>query len=101
MDVALGLDERLRPVAVMNVPIDDEHAPRAIPLPGVVSADSDIPKQTETHRRTAQRVMSRRSHGAEAAARSVAECQIDAVQHGTGAGCGGVPRSVAGDGVSL
>ena len=77
VDVRLVLDERLRPVAVVHVPIDDQHALGAVPSPRVVRADRDVAEETEAHRVRAQRVVARRTHGAEAAARSVAEREVD------------------------
>ena len=77
MNVRLVLDERLRSVAVVHVPIDDEHALGAVAPPRVVRAERDVAEETEAHRRVAQRVMARRPHGAEASPRSVAEREVD------------------------
>ena len=70
MDVRLVLDERLRAVAVMNVPVDDQHSSRPVLLPRVVRRERNVAEKAEAHRAVAQRVMTRRSHGAERSQRS-------------------------------
>src|SRR5262249_31590067 len=91
VDVGLMLDERLRPVSVVHIPIDDQHAFGAMPLPRVVRADGHVAEQTEAHRARAERVMSWRAHRTEAARRTAAERAVDAVQNGAGSRGRGVP----------
>jgi hypothetical protein len=95
MDVALLLDQRLRPVAVMYVPVDDEDAFEVMPVSRVMRCDRDVSEQAEAHRAIAQRVVARRAHGAERAKGSALDRHIHGVQHASGARRGGVPGALA------
>src|SRR4051812_6605492 len=79
MDVALALDERLRAVAMVDVPIHDQHALDAMPLTRVVRADPDVAEETEPHRAIAERMVARWAHGAKRSPWSVAEREVDPV----------------------
>jgi hypothetical protein len=66
-----------------------------------VRADGDVAEQAEPHARVAQCVMSRRTHGAEAAPRSRTERQVERVEHRAGAGRARRPRPLADEGVGV
>ncbi len=102
-NVALLLDERLRPVAVVNVPVDDQHSLGAVPLTRVVCADGHVPEEAETHRASADRVVTWRANRAEASPgpTPVAEREVDAVEHRTGGRGRRIPGSFAHDGVRI
>src|SRR5713101_4667694 len=70
VDVALLLHERLRSVAVMYVPIDDQHALQGMPRASVVRRDGNVAKETKPHRAVPQRVMPRWSNRAEGTPRA-------------------------------
>ena len=56
-----AFDERLGPVAVMHIPIDDQHPSGSTPLRRP-RRDDDVPQQAEAHRPVRQRVVTRRAH---------------------------------------
>jgi len=45
VDVRLILYERLRPISVVNVPVDDQNPPQAVLLASVVGAMATLPKR--------------------------------------------------------
>ena len=53
-DARVVLDQRLRAVAVMHVPVDDQHAIELLHPARVVRRDGDVAEQAESHRRVAQ-----------------------------------------------
>src|SRR4051794_34337515 len=81
-DVARFLDQRLGPVAVMHIPIHDQHPLRAMAASRIVGTDGDAAEETESHCPTAQSMMSRRTHAAEAAQRAAVERHVHGVQYG-------------------
>ena len=101
MDVRLVLDERLRAVAVVHIPIDDEHAIRAMRQARVVRRERDVAENAEAHRRIADRVMPRRTHGGEAAHGTPIEGHVHRVEHAAGGRGGREPRALARDGVGV
>ena len=71
----------LRAVAVVHVPIHDQHASHAVPLLRVARRDGDVVEQAETHPASGVRVMPGRADGAEGVARLAREHGIHRVQH--------------------
>ena len=59
-DRGVLLDQRLGAVAVVHVPVDDEHAVRAVRL-GVPRRDHHVVHETEAHRARRQGVVPRRA----------------------------------------
>jgi len=49
-DVAARIERVLRAVAVMDVPVDDEDAPKAMPADEIFRSDGDVVEKTEAHR---------------------------------------------------
>ena len=78
-DARVGLDQRLRAVAVVHVPVDDQHARPAGGERGV-RRHHDVVDQAEAHRRVAQRVVPRRAHRGERMA-SRRERQVRGREH--------------------
>jgi hypothetical protein len=101
MDVRLVLDQRLRPIAVVDVPIDDEDAIQTMPQPGVVGSDGDVSEETEPHRASAERVMPGRANRTKASCRPTIGCHVHGVQDAADGCRGSVPRAGAGDGVGI
>jgi hypothetical protein len=87
-------DQCLRAVAVVHVPIHDEHALDTATLFRVMSGNSHVAEQAEPHRAIAQGVMSRRSHGAERT-RLVIDGHVHRVQDATHGGASSIPRTFA------
>src|SRR5688572_33177917 len=69
MDVGVALHERLRAVAVVNIPVHDEHAVQLVTALRITRRDRDISEQAESHGTIGEGMMSRRSHGAECSPR--------------------------------
>src|SRR4051812_48260776 len=67
----------------------------------IMRGDRNAAEETESHRRVAERVMPRRTHGAEAAARPGAERAVDAVENGARCGGRSIPRAFTRDGVGI
>ncbi len=88
------LDQRLRAVAVMNVPIHDQHALHAASPERVVRADRHVAEEAESHPISLQRVMARRPHGAERA-RATVDRHVDRVEDTTNRRSRGVARALA------
>ena len=88
------LDERLRAVAVVHVPVDDQHALDAFALARVVRADGDVAEEAESHPAVSERVVTGRSDGAERA-RAYRRPPVHGVEHAANGGACGVARSFA------
>ena len=91
VNVGLVLHERLRSVAVMHIPVDDENPICTVALACVLRGNGHVPEEAETHRSIFQRVVSRRSHGAERSQIDPGHGAIDAVEDRAGAGSRSVP----------
>src|SRR6185312_15044818 len=50
MDALIALDERLRAVAMVHVPVDDEHAVEPARATRIVRRDCDVAEEAESHR---------------------------------------------------
>ncbi len=61
----VGLERRLRAVAVMDVEIDDRHAFETVHIAGPQGADRGVVEQAETHRPVGFGMMPGRAHRAE------------------------------------
>ena len=58
------LHQRLRAVAVVHVPVDDQNPAQAMLLLGPTCGEGDVVEQAEAHAAADGGVMSRRPHGA-------------------------------------
>ena len=88
------LDECLRAVAVVNVPIDDQHAIDPLALAGVVRADGDVAEDAEAHAAVAKRMVTRRPDGA-GRSRLGLGSQVARVEYGTNGCARGIAGSLA------
>jgi hypothetical protein len=87
----VALESRLRPVAVVHVPVEDSDARDAERRAGVLRRDTRVRKEAEAHRLRRRRVVPRRSNAAERRARRSAQHRVD-----RGARCaGGAQRSAS------
>jgi hypothetical protein len=66
-----------------------------------VRADRHVAEETKAHRAIPERVVARRSNGAKTSSWTVAEREVDSVEHRARAGGRRRPRSFAHDGVSV
>ena len=101
VDVGLILHERLGAVAVVHIPIDDQHPVEAVLLPRVVRRAGDASENAETHRAVAQRVMTRRAHRAEAPVIRSGCGEIDSHEDGARRRRRGVPAPLARDRIGV
>ena len=74
---SLVVEDVVRPVAVVHVPVDDHHALEPTRVERVLRRERDVVEQAEAHRARRQRVMSRRAMGAERVRRRAVEQQVD------------------------
>ena len=74
MNLAVLVEDVLRAVAVMDVPIDDQDTPQSVRL-SLPSRDRDVVEQAKTHWVVGQRVMSRRTDEAQRSAMLRVRCQ--------------------------
>ena len=78
-DAAIGVEDVLRAVAVMYVPVDDHYAIELMLVAGRGSRDRNVAEEAKTHRMFTHRVMARRPHEAERCFRFALEHAIDGV----------------------
>ena len=64
-DRSIAIEDILRAVTVVDVPIDDRHLGDPVLLLRVARGDGDIIKQAETHAAIGRGMMAGRPHGAE------------------------------------
>jgi len=96
-DIGIVLHQCLRSVAVVHVPIGDQHARGVVVLPRIVRADRDVTKQTESHGAVTHGVMAWRTDRAKAARVLVTHSQIDRVEYASRRRGRRVPRPFARD----
>ncbi len=80
-DGGILVEDILRAVAVMHVPIHDQNAPHAVPPLGVARRDGDVVEQAEPHPAPRIGMMPRRPHRAEGVARLAREHGVHRIQH--------------------
>ena len=100
-DVRLGLHDGLCAVAVMNIPVHDEHALQAMTRSRITRGDSHRSKEAEAHTPGTERVMARRSHRREGALCATVEEHVHAVEHGASCRTRRIPGPLANDGVGI
>jgi hypothetical protein len=83
----VALDERLRSVAVVHVPVDDQHPLDTTSLPRVMRGNGDIAKETETHRLVLQGMMSGRTDRTEALRSPPVQRPIDTIEDTSNGRC--------------
>src|ERR1700722_1080754 len=97
---SVGIENILRPVAVMDVPIGDEHAPGAMLLLGVACRDRDGVKDTEAHPAHRRGMMSRRPSNADGVRNPLFDDGVHRVQRSARGAQGRVQRFWRNDGVA-
>ena len=98
-DVGVVPEDRLRPVAVVDVPVDDGDALAATAQRR--RDDRDVVQQTESHGVIAQRVVTRWSHGDETDGVAMAFHLVDDRETGAGRQLGDRPRVIGRVGVGV
>src|SRR6185437_5854422 len=101
VDALIALDERLRPVPVVDVPVDDEHAVETVTATRVMGSDRHIAEEAEPHSAVAERVVAGRPDRAEAARGASVDGHVDGIQDAAGGRCCRIPGPFAGDGVGV
>ncbi len=94
VDSRVALDEGLRAIPVMHVPVDNEHAIRTMLPPRVLRRERNIAEDAEAHRRITKRMMPRRTNRAKAAHGAQVERHVDGIEHAPGRRRGGEPRAL-------
>ena len=97
---AVLIKDVLRAVAVMHVPIDDEHLVRAVFALGVAGADTDAVEQAEAHALIRSGVMAWRAHSAKSVVHLARHDRIHRVHHTTDGAQGDVEGAGADDRVT-
>ena len=95
VNVGLHFYERLRSVAVMHVPIDDEDALQSVFRARVMRGARNAPENAEAHRTIAQRVVTGRPNGAKAARVRTGGGAVNGIENASRRGGGGEPASLA------
>src|SRR5439155_5211131 len=76
----LALDERLRAVAMVHVPVDDENALETVLDTRVVRRDGDVADEAEAHRAIAEGVVTGRPDGTERALGAAVHGHVDGIE---------------------
>jgi len=87
------LHEILRSIAVVDIEVDDGNPFETVMIESVHCADSDIAKETKSHRRFALGMVARRANGSKGVLDCSTQNQIDGLHHGTCGAIGGGQRS--------
>ena len=81
---AIGVENILRAVAVMDVPIGDQNAPDAVLLLGVARGDGDGVEDAETHSAHRRGMMAGRAADADGIGNSLVDDGVNRVQRPAG-----------------
>jgi len=76
---AIPVENFLRAVSVMHVPVDNCHPFNSVSAPGVAGGDRHMVEEAEPHRRRGPRVMARRAHRAESVRMAAGHHAVDRV----------------------
>jgi hypothetical protein len=95
------LDQRLRPVAVMDIPVDYQHAIDNAATARVSSSQRNVPREAKSHRLVAKRMVTRRTDRAEAPDVPTVERHIDGIQYAAHGGRRRGPRAGTDDSVFI
>ncbi|CAN5395732.1 hypothetical protein BH10PLA2_BH10PLA2_12010 [soil metagenome] len=80
----IGVEDILRAVTVMHIPVDDQHAIEPVLLASMCSRDGDVVEKAKTHTGFRRRVMSGRPNQAECSVIDATNDVIDCGHAGTG-----------------
>src|SRR5581483_8810206 len=78
---AVGIEDLLRAVAVVNVPVGNENPFGAMPALGVSRGNRDVVEDAESHATPRSGVVTGRAHDAERVARMSFHHGVDRIQH--------------------
>ena len=87
---AVGVENVLRAVAVVDVPIGDQHAANAVLALRIARRDGDAVEEAKSHAARRRGVMARRPHDAESVSNALVEDRVHRVQDAAG----GTQRSI-------
>src|SRR6185437_13061212 len=100
-DAGIVLHQRLRTIAVMHVPVDDQDPIEVVDLASVVRAQRDASEDAETHRAVADCVVTGRPNARETPGRAPVDRHVDRVEHAAGRGRRGIPGTFTGNSVDV
>src|ERR1035438_5104610 len=96
---AVGIENILRAVAVMHVPIRDQHSLHAVLLLGIASRDGDAIEQAEAHAANGRSVMAGRTYDAKGVLRLAAHYRVHRVERTAGGTRRSIQRSRRNNGI--
>jgi len=97
MDVGLILDQGLRAVPVVHVPVDDQDSLQPVLSLRVACGYRDVTEQAEAHRPVVNSMMAGRANGAKTTRVHPLGREIDSREEAANRGGGGLPRAAAGE----
>ena len=100
-DALVGVEHVLRAVAVVDVPIDDQHAVEPVLVDRDAGGDGHVVEQAEAHRAVGERMVPGRPHEAERRAVLAGEHAVDRVARRAGREPRDVERGGADHGVGI
>jgi len=100
MNRRIVFNKRLGTIAVMNVPVHNQDSLEPVYRLRIVRGNCDIAEQAESHRARFERVMSRRTDGAERSRARISGA-VYSCKCATGAGSRGAPGAFARDSVGI
>ena len=83
-DLGAVVEDFLRTVAMMEVPVDHHHAPEALVPDEPFGRDRDVVEEAKSHRAARQRMMPGRPHNREGILRGAIQDRLDRRQHASG-----------------
>ena len=101
MNPRIVLHESLGSIAMVNIPVHDQHPLGVMNGSGMVGCECHVSKKTKSHGPVKERVMTRRANGYKTSFVCPTERQVDGLQCASGA-CGTrIPGSFARDGIRI
>jgi hypothetical protein len=89
----VGVEEVLRTVAVVDIPIRDQYSADSMFSLSIASCDCDIIEDAKTHSSECRRMMAGRTHNAYRILDAFLTDRIDGIQYPAGGAQGSIPRS--------
>jgi hypothetical protein len=86
MDSGILLDDCLRPVSVMHVPVNDQNPLEPVAGLRISRGKTDIPEQAESHCAASEGMMTGRTDGTEGPWRNAFDSAVYSIEHAAGAG---------------
>src|SRR2546422_2713266 len=95
MNVRLVLNKRLRPVAMVDIPIDDQDPMQAVLVSRIVCGDGHVAEEAEPHCTIVDRVMSGRTHRGKAPWIDAGRREINRCENAAGSSSSSIPGPAA------